>query len=127
VSPDSRPEAAPDDVARWCEGVRTMPAEELATFERRIRATFQHHSLIDLIVAIHNRRERLERDGWYRVRPYRKPAGGFLAIGPRYRGDPREGRRSGFVTIRSRSGTRPCRPSTSRRIRSRAHPQRRWN
>src|SRR5688500_348475 len=67
-------------------------AEELAQFERRIRAAFQHHSLIDLVVAIHNRRERLEGEGWYRVRPtYRKPAGGFLGIGPRYRGDLVEG------------------------------------
>ena len=89
---DSRPEAAPDDVARWREGVRGMSAEELATFERRTRRAFQHHSLIDLLVAIHNRREQLERGRWFRIRPtYRKPAGGFLAIGPRYRGDLVEG------------------------------------
>src|SRR5688500_11686693 len=88
MRPDSRPEATPDDVARWCEAVRTMPAEELAAFERQTRRAFQHHSLIDLIVAIHNRREPLEREGWYRVRPtYRKPVGEFPAIGPRYRGD----------------------------------------
>ena len=29
-----------------------MTAEELGGFERRIRAAFQHHSLIDLIIAI---------------------------------------------------------------------------
>jgi hypothetical protein len=46
-----------------------MPAGELATFERRICRAFQHHSLIELKVAIRKRREPLERDGWYRVRP----------------------------------------------------------
>jgi hypothetical protein len=29
---------------------------------------------------------------WYRIRPsYRKPTGGFLAIGPRFQGEPVEG------------------------------------
>ena len=40
MSPDSRPEAAPDDVARWCEAVKTMPADELGTFERQTRRAF---------------------------------------------------------------------------------------
>jgi hypothetical protein len=83
VKPNPRPEAAPDDVARWCEAVQTMPAEELAAFERRMRRTYQHHSLIDLIRAIVVRRAELERARRFRIKPtYQKPAGGFLAIGP---------------------------------------------
>ena len=78
MSPDSRPDAPPDDVTRWCEAVKTMPAEELATFERQTRRAFQHHSLIDLIVAIQNRREQLERGRWFRIRPPTKnPQAGF--------------------------------------------------
>ena len=56
-----------------------------------MRRTYQHHSLIDLIRAIVVRRAELERARRFRIKPtYRKPAGGFLAIGPRYRGDPVE-------------------------------------
>ena len=68
VGQDSRSEAAPDDVARWCEAVMRMPAEELEPFERRICRAFQHYSLVELKVAITSRREQLESDRWYRVR-----------------------------------------------------------
>ena len=85
---DTRPEAHPEHVARWCEAVRTMAADELAAFERQTRRSYQHHSLIDFIREVVVRRHQLEREGWYRVRPsYQKPAGGFLVIGPTYRGD----------------------------------------
>lgn len=86
--PDTRPEATIEDVERWVEAVQTMAAEELGDFERRTRGAFQHHSLVDLIRAIVVRRAELERATWFRIRPsYQKPAGGFLAIGPLYRGE----------------------------------------
>ena len=60
-------------------------ARRLRTLEAR---AYQHHSLIDLIRAIVVRRAELKRASWFRIRPtYRKPAGGFLAIGPLYRGE----------------------------------------
>jgi hypothetical protein len=52
IVPESRPEADPNDVARWCEAVRTVSADELGRFERQTRRAYQHHSLIDLIRAI---------------------------------------------------------------------------
>ena len=86
--PDARPEADPADVAQWCTAVETMNAEELGDFERQTRQTYRHHSLIELIVAIHYRRVHLERARWFRIKPsYQKPAGGFLAIGPLYSGE----------------------------------------
>ena len=78
MSPDSRPEAAPDDVARWCEAVKAMPADELAEFERQTRRAYQRHSLIDLIRAIVVRRAELERGRWFRIKPPTKnPQAGF--------------------------------------------------
>ena len=88
MSTHSAPEANPDDVARWCEAVATMPADELGQLERETRRRYQHHSIVDLIRAIVVRRAEIERASWFRVKPtYQKPAGGFLAIGPLYRGE----------------------------------------
>jgi hypothetical protein len=86
--PDARPEATTEEVARWVADVQTMTADQLSDFDRRTCRAYQHHSLIDLIRAIAVRREQLERASWFRIKPtYRKPAGGFLAIGPLYRGE----------------------------------------
>jgi hypothetical protein len=36
---DTRPEAAPDDVARWVDAVQTMNAQDLGEFDRAARGT----------------------------------------------------------------------------------------
>src|SRR5688572_11327921 len=88
VNHDTRPEATPDDVARWCEAVAGMTAAELGELERSTRRAYQHHSIVDLIRAVVVRRAELERASWFRVKPsYPKTANGFLARGPLYRGD----------------------------------------
>jgi len=85
--PDTRLQATPADVDRWVRAVQSMTAAELGDFERRIRGAYQPHSLIDLVRAIVVRRVELERPSWFRVKPtHRKPADGFLATGPLYRG-----------------------------------------
>jgi len=56
---------------------------------------------------------------WYPVRPsYRKPTGGFVAIGPRYQGERVEGIRLACYSAVAGcpSGPRSSRSSTSRRV-----------
>ena len=129
MSPDSRPDAPPDGVTRWCEAVKAMPAEELATFERETRRAFQHHSLVHLIVAIHNRREQLERGRWFRIRPtYQKPAGGFLAIGPLYPGELLEDASAVRFRWRSDGAWTETVPVEHVDVNPEPHrPRRRWN
>ena len=76
------PHADPVDVDRWVAAAAALDKGALGVFERRVRSTWSHTSLISFIHAVAQRREQLVRETRFRIMPsYQLPDRSFLTTG----------------------------------------------